>query len=71
MWAYSTTDTAATVQVAQYFNDMVNELQVGDLIYAHVDTDGTPAYMLYPVVSNDGTDVDVSNGTAISATDSD
>lgn len=71
LFGYSTTDLASEVQVAGYFDDLVNQVEVGDLIYAHVDTDGTPAFMLYPVVSNDGTTVDVSNGTAISATDSD
>lgn len=71
LWTYSTTDTAAVVQVSGYFNDAAADLEVGDLIYAHVDTDGTPAFMLYPVVSNDGTTVDVSDGTAITATDTD
>lgn len=70
-WAYSTTDLATDVDTSGYFNEMINELEVGDLIYAHVDTDGTPAYILYPVISNDGTNVDVSNGTALSATNTD
>lgn len=71
MWMYSTTDTGAVVQAAQYFNDAAADLTVGDLIYAAVDTDGTPAYLLYVVVSNDGTDVDVDDGTALGATDTD
>lgn len=68
-WSYSTTDTGAVVQVSGYFNDAAADLTVGDLIYAAVDTGGTPAFMFYPVVSNDGTIVDVSDGLAVTATD--
>lgn len=71
IWTYSTTDTGAVVQVSGYFNDASDDLTVGDLIYAHVDTGGTPAFMLYPVVSNASGVVDVSDGTAITATDTD
>ena len=46
-------------------------LKVGDLIYVHASTGGTRTYSLHPVVSNTGTVVDIGDGTAISATDSD
>jgi len=71
MFGYATVDLAADVDTAGYFNDVSDQVGVGDLIYAHIDTDGTPAYMLYPVVSNSGGVVDVSDGTAITATDTD
>jgi hypothetical protein len=71
LWMYRTTDTLADCNTAGYFNSVVNEVNVGDLIYAHVDTDGTPAYVLLPVVSNDGSAVDVSDGTSLETTDTD
>jgi len=69
MWGYTTTDLGTVVDTASYFDDVAGEVQVGDLIYAAVATSGTAAYMLYAVVSNDGTTVDVSDGTALSVTD--
>jgi hypothetical protein len=46
-------------------------LKVGDLIYIHGDTGGTATFSLHPVVSNASGVVDIGDGTAISATDSD
>jgi hypothetical protein len=70
-WTYKTTDTAATVDTAQYFNGAVEDVQVGDLIWALIDTDGTPQYGFFVVLSNDGTDVDVGDMTQIGGTDTD
>lgn len=67
IWAYATSDTQATVNTAGYFNDMVNELEVGDLIYGVCNG----AAVLFHVLSNDGTDVDVADGTVLAATDTD
>lgn len=63
-WVYTTTDTAATVDTAGYFNDMADFLNVGDLIKANIDTDGTPGYKEFFVSANDGTTVDVNDATA-------
>lgn len=71
LWMYRTTDTTADCNTSGYFNDVANELTVGDLIYAHTDTDGTPGYIMFPVVSNASGVVDVSDGTALETTDSD
>ena len=71
IWTYSTTDTAATVDSAQYFNDAVEDLTVGDFIFAATDTGGTPAYGIFVVSSNDGTDVDVDDITTVGGTDTD
>lgn len=70
-WNYKTNDTVADVNTAGYFNDKVNELNVGDLIYAYCDADGTPAPAHFFVASNDGTTVDVADGNALTVTDSD
>ena len=69
VWCYSTVDAIATVNTAQYFNGAVDLLQVRDVIIVF-DTN-TPTTNFVSVLSNDGTDVDVSNGTPIAETDSD
>jgi len=69
LWAYTTTDTIATVNTEGYFNDAANMLAVRDVIIV-ADTN-TPTTNFVTVLSNTGTVVDVSNGTPIAETDSD
>jgi len=69
LWMYSTTDTIATVNSSGYFNDAANMLAVRDLIIV-CDTN-TPTTNFVNVLSNTGTVVDVSNGTAVVETDAD
>tara|TARA_Y100001937_G_scaffold85945_1_gene116239 strand:+ start:249 stop:512 length:264 start_codon:yes stop_codon:yes gene_type:complete len=69
LWRYTTTDAIATVNTAGYFNDAANMLGVRDLIMVH-DTNA-PTTSLVTVLSNTGTVVDVSDGTAVAETDSD
>ena len=70
MWRYTTTDTIATVNLAGYFDgDSVNMLAVRDLIVVH-DTN-TPTTHFVTVLSNNGTTVDVSDGTVVAETDGD
>ena len=69
MWAYTTTDAIATVNTSGYFNSAVDLLKVGDLIYVH--DSNTPTASLVVVLSNTGTVVDVSDGTALSVADAD
>lgn len=71
IYIYRTNDTGAVVDSAQYFNNAVDMLNVGDLIYGILDLDGTPAYGLAVVLSNDGTNVDVSDFTALGGVDTD
>lgn len=61
LWHYTTTDTAATVDSAQYFNSAVDMLRVGDMILVQASTGGTREDGICIVKSNDGTDVDVSD----------
>lgn len=68
---YTTTDLTTEVRASGYFNNISQILEVGDLIYCYGDTDGTAFYTLYPVVSNASGVVDVSDGTALSTTDTD
>tara|TARA_Y100001938_G_scaffold141202_1_gene210631 strand:- start:20379 stop:20645 length:267 start_codon:yes stop_codon:yes gene_type:complete len=70
MWLYKTTDAIATVNSSGYFTgDAVNMLQVRDMIIV-ADTNA-PTTSFCTVLSNDGTTVDVSDGTAVAETDSD
>jgi len=69
LYLYTTADTQATINTAGYFNDLVNTLEVGDIIMCYDST--TPSLVVTYVLSNDGTDVDVADGTTISATDTD
>ena len=69
MWVYSTTDAIATVNTEGYFNDATDLLQVRDIIWV-CDT-STPTTNIVSVLSNTSDVVDISDGTAISETDSD
>ena len=69
LWADTTTDAIAAVNSAGYFNDAANMLAVRDVILV-ADTN-TPTTHFVTVLSNTGTVVDVSDGTAIAETDGD
>jgi len=69
MWIYSTTDAIATVNTAAYFNNASDLLTVRDIIWV-LDT-STPTTNIVSVLSNASGVVDVSDGTAISETDTD
>jgi len=68
-WMYTTTDAIATVNSAGYFNSAANMLAVRDLIMVR-DTN-VPTNNFVNVLSNTGTVVDVSDGTAVVETDGD
>lgn len=69
VWSYATTDTAATVNTSGYFNNASQILNVGDKIYAAVDTGGTPDYVDFVVLSNASGVVDVSDGDSLTKAD--
>jgi len=69
LWHYKTSDAIATVRAASYFNDAVKLLGVRDLII--VSDTNVPTMHFCIVLSNDGTTVDVSDGTVIAETDTD
>ena len=71
VFTYTTTDTVATVNTAAYFNDVSEDVSVGDVIISVTSTGGTLASSIHTVVSNSSGVVDVSDGTTISQTDSD
>lgn len=69
LWFYSTTDAIAAVNTEGYFNDAANMLSVRDVIIV-ADTN-TPTTSFVSVKSNTGSVVDVTDGLAITETDSD
>ena len=69
LWRYTTTDAIDTVNTEGYFNSAANMLAVRDLVVVH-DTN-TPTTNFVTVLSNTGTVVDVSDGTAVAETDGD
>jgi hypothetical protein len=69
MWAYTSADAIAAVNSEGYFNSAADMLKVGDLMY--IRDSATPTASLVIVLSNTGTVVDVSDGTAISVADAD
>jgi len=71
IWSYTSTDAKTDIDASGYFNSASDLLKVGDLIYIYASTGGTATFSLHPVVSNASGVVDIGDGTAISATDSD
>ena len=71
MWTYTTADAIGDVNTAGYFNSAASLLKVGDIIFCHTSTGGTPAMSDVWVNSNNGTTVDVTDGLTVTATDTD
>lgn len=71
MWSYKTADAKTVVDGEGYFNDASSLLKVGDLIYVHASSGGTATYSLHPVLQSASGVVDISDGTALSTTDTD
>lgn len=73
VWTYQTADTAATVNTSGYFNAVASLLRAGDFIFAAcgANSGGTLAPRIFVVLSNTGSVVDVSDGTAVTISDTD
>lgn len=56
-WKLATDDDVAAIETAGYFNSLASVLQVGEIIAASIDLNGTPVFRHYMVSSNDGTTV--------------
>jgi hypothetical protein len=70
MYLYKTSDTQNDVNTAGYFNDLSSVLSVGDIIFVYSSASSGSLVVTY-VNSNSSGVVDVTDGTAIGATDSD
>jgi len=62
-------DTAVEVGTIDYFLPVIDMLNVGDVILAAVDTDGTPGFGIFVVNSNTGTAIDTANMVDLAAAD--
>lgn len=71
IFIYKTTDAIADVNTAGYFNNAAKILKVLDTIFVYSSTGGTPALNIVYVNSNDGSTVDITDGTTVAATDTD
>lgn len=71
LWHYTTVDLATDVDTAGYFNTAADMLNVGDIIVANTDTDGTPTSGFFLVNSNASGVVDVADMTAVGSSDLD
>ncbi len=71
LWSYKTTDTAATVDTEGYFNGVAAQLNVGDFIFLHATSGGTPQFGVVVVLSNDGSVVDTGDMVALKSADTD
>jgi len=69
LWMYRTEDAIAAVNTSGYFNTAAAMLNVRDLII--VQDTNVPTTNFVTVLSNTGSVVDVSDGTAVVETDSD
>ncbi len=69
IYTYKSADTQATINTAGYFNPLASILKVGDVIFIYDTT--TPSMVISYVNANDGTTVDIADGTTVSATDTD
>jgi len=69
-WLYTTTDAKTVVDAAGYFNGVSDDVAVHDVIYSVGSTGGTATATLHVVLSNASGVVDVSDGLAITMTDS-
>lgn len=71
LWHYRTTDLAAVVDNAGYFNAAGRMLRVGDFILLNAGLGTTPTHGVVVVVANAGGTVDVTNVTTFGAVNTD
>lgn len=71
MWSYTSTDAKTDIDASGYFNNVSDDVTVGDIIYSWASTGGTATASWHVVVSNASGVVDVGDGVTIAVTDSD
>ncbi|MGZ8409429.1 MAG: hypothetical protein ACXWVS_05825 [Hyphomicrobium sp.] len=71
LWHYGTTDTAAVVDTAGYFDSAADMLRAGDMIIGNVATASSPQAGIFVVRSITGGVVNVSDLTSLGAVDTD
>jgi len=71
LWHYRTSDLAAEIDNAGYFNGASKMLRVGDFMFVNSGVDQMPTHGLVVVLSNESGVVDVSNMTQFGAINAD
>ena len=69
IWSYRTTDAQADVDTEDYFVNAINQINIGDVIFAISDTNTKFAILVCN--ENDGTTIDFANITNLAAADGD
>jgi hypothetical protein len=69
MWSYTSADAIAAVNTEGYFNNVSQDVSVGDVIFVH--DSATPTMSIVMVLTNASGVVDVSDGTTVSVADAD
>jgi hypothetical protein len=71
VWLYASTDAMTLVRVSGYFTDGYNRgMRSGDLVLV-IDTDASPIAGAWAFVNVSGTTIDLGDGVAITATNTD
>lgn len=65
LWHYTTTDTAATVDTADYFANAAGVMRKGDIVLATCATGGTYDNRLFVVTARSATSVTLSDGKSL------
>jgi hypothetical protein len=71
LWHYRTTDAAAEVDTAGYFDGAVRMLRTGDFILCNSAIDTAPSSGVMIVAANNGVTVDVTNLSPLGVLNSD
>ena len=71
LWHYRTSDGAADVDNAGYFNGASRMLRVGDFVLLNAGTDLAPTFGVLVVAANANGTVDVANLTSFGAVNTD
>lgn len=71
MWMYSSTDTIATINTANYFLEAITEINLNDILFITSSTGGTPVVSINYCNSNTGSAIDITDGLVVTATDTD
>lgn len=72
IWAYKSADAVATVRVINYFtNAQALGMKVGDIVFVYNTNSGSPLMSICVVMAVASTGADLSDGTAITVTNTD
>jgi len=71
MWIYTSADTIADINTEDYFLEAIDMINKNDVMFIVSSTGGTPVISTAYCNQSDGTNIDIVNGVAVTATDSD